>query len=51
MITFAVTAAQAEAIVFGAEHGTLWLSLETDGDETGGTRVIDPSTIYVGGPR
>jgi pilus assembly protein CpaB len=33
------------------EHGTLWLSLETEGDETGGTRVIDPNTVYVGVPR
>ena len=28
MVTLAVTAAQAEAVVFGVEHGTLWLSLE-----------------------
>ena len=48
MVTLAVTAKDAETVVFGMEHGTLWLSLETDGDETGGTRVIDPSTIYVG---
>jgi pilus assembly protein CpaB len=48
MVTLAVTAQDAETVVFGMEHGTLWLSLETDGDDTGGTRVIDPSTIYVG---
>jgi pilus assembly protein CpaB len=51
MVTLAVTAKDAETIVFGMEHGTLWLSLETDGDETGGTRVLDPGTIYVGVPR
>jgi pilus assembly protein CpaB len=51
MVTLAVTAKDAETVVFGMEHGTLWLSLETDGDETGGTRVIDPGTIYVGVPR
>ena len=51
MVTLAVTAKDAETVVFGMEHGTLWLSLETDGDETGGTRVLDPSTIYVGVPR
>ncbi|MCW2684025.1 MAG: cpaB [Blastococcus sp.] len=51
LLTVAVTSRDAETIVFGAEHGTLWLSLESEGDETGGTRVLDPSTIYVGGPR
>ncbi len=51
MVTLAVTAHDAETVVFGMEHGTLWLSLETDGDATGGTRVIDPGTIYVGVPR
>jgi pilus assembly protein CpaB len=51
IVTLALTAKDAETVVFGMEHGTLWLSLETDGDETGGTRVIDPNTIYVGVPR
>jgi pilus assembly protein CpaB len=51
MVTLAVTARDAETVVFGMEHGTLRLSLETDGDDTGGTRVLDPSTIYVGVPR
>ena len=46
MITFAVTAPQAEAVVFGAEHGTLWLSLEPDGARTGGTRVVTGTNIY-----
>jgi pilus assembly protein CpaB len=51
MVTLAVTAKDAETVVFGMEHGTLWLSLETDGDDTSGTRVLDPNTIYVGVPR
>jgi pilus assembly protein CpaB len=51
MVTLAVTAKDAETVVFGIEHGTLWLSLETEGDDTSGTRVIDDSTIYVGVPR
>lgn len=51
MVTLALTAKDAETVVFGAEHGTLWLSLESEGDETGGTRVIDPGTVYVGVPR
>ena len=44
--TLAVSAAQAEAVVFGVEHGTLWLSLEPDGAQTGGTDVVTPDTIY-----
>jgi pilus assembly protein CpaB len=46
MITLAVSAAQAEAVVFGIEHGTLWLSLEPDGADTGGTDVITQGNIY-----
>jgi pilus assembly protein CpaB len=46
MVTLAVTAAQAEAVVFGVEHGSLWLSLEPDGAQTGGTDVITPGNIY-----
>jgi pilus assembly protein CpaB len=46
MITFAVTAAQAEAVVFGMEHGTVWLTLEPADADTGGTSVVDPGTIY-----
>jgi pilus assembly protein CpaB len=46
MITFAVNAAQAEAVVFGVEHGTLWLSLEPADAGTGGTDVITPDNIY-----
>jgi pilus assembly protein CpaB len=46
MITLAVSAAQAEAVVFGVEHGTIWLSLEPDGAQTGGTDVVTPDIIY-----
>jgi|tagenome__1003787_1003787.scaffolds.fasta_scaffold20918774_3 pilus assembly protein CpaB len=46
MITLAVDAARAEAVVFGIEHGTLWLSLEPAGADTGGTDVLTPATIY-----
>jgi pilus assembly protein CpaB len=41
-----VSAAQAEAVVFGVEHGSLWLSLEPAGADTGGTEVITPDTLY-----
>jgi pilus assembly protein CpaB len=46
MITLAVTAAKAEAVVFGIEHGTVWLSLEPEGADTSGTEVITPDNIY-----
>ena len=46
MITLAVSAAQAEAVVFGIEHGTVWLSREPDGALTGGTDVITQGNIY-----
>jgi pilus assembly protein CpaB len=46
MITLAVTAAKAEAVVFGIEHGTVWLSLEPAGADTSGTEVITPDNIY-----
>jgi len=46
MVTVAVRAAQAEAVVFGVEHGSIWLSLEPDGAQTGGTSVLTQATIY-----
>lgn len=46
MVTLALPAAEAEAVVFGAEHGTLWLTLEPEGIDTSGTEVITGSNIY-----
>jgi pilus assembly protein CpaB len=46
MVTLALTARQAEPVVFGIEHGTLWLSLEPDGADTDGTDVITQGNIY-----
>ena len=46
MVTLALPAAEAEAVVFGAEHGTLWLSLEPAGTDTSGTEVITGSNVY-----
>jgi pilus assembly protein CpaB len=51
MVTLAVDSRDAESVVFGAEHGTLWLSLEPEGADTGGTRVVQPDNVYVGAPR
>lgn len=46
MVTLALSAAQAEAVVFGIEHGTLWLSLEPKGADVSGTDVITQGNIY-----
>jgi pilus assembly protein CpaB len=46
MITFAVTAAQAEAVVYGVEHASLWLSLEPEGADIRGTAPVTAETIY-----
>jgi pilus assembly protein CpaB len=46
LITLAVTAQEAEPIVFGMEHGTLWLSLEPEGADIGGTTVLSPGNVY-----
>jgi len=51
MITLAVNAKDAESVVFGSEHGTLWLTLEPVGADTTGTRVLDSGTIYTEVPR
>ena len=51
MVTLAVDAQDAETVVFGAEHGTLWLSLEPEGSQTGGTRVVAPENVYRGASR
>ena len=46
VVTFAVSAADAEKIVFGAEHGRLYLSLEPSDATTSGTRVTTPENVY-----
>lgn len=51
MITLAVDSQDAETVVFGAEHGKVWLSLEPEGAEIAGTRVVAPDNVYVGAPR
>jgi pilus assembly protein CpaB len=51
MVTLAVDAKDAETVVFGTEHGTLWLSLEPKGADTGGTRVVQPENVYGGAAR
>ena len=40
MVTLAVNSHNAETIIYGAEHGTLWLSLEPPDAVMSGTRVV-----------
>src|SRR3954470_24262742 len=46
LVTLALSAEQAEGVVFGAEHGTLWLSLEPADADLDGTEVITPDNVY-----
>lgn len=46
LVTVAVTAPDAERLVFVAEHGTMWLSLQTDQTTADGARIWSKDTIY-----
>jgi pilus assembly protein CpaB len=46
VVTFAVKARDAEKIVFGGEHGRLWLSLEPSDARTKGTQVVTPENVF-----
>ena len=46
MVTLGLRPEAAEAVVFGMEHGTVWLSLEPEGVDTSGTEVLTPATVY-----
>ena len=46
LLTFAVTAAQAEAVVFGAEHASIWLTLEPADPDVSRTQVLTNDTVY-----
>jgi len=46
MVTLAMTAPNAEKIVFGAEHGKIWLSLEHADAAVAGTRVVTEKSVY-----
>ena len=48
LITLALTSKAAEPVVWGMEHGTVWLSLEPDGADTGGTTDISSGNVYTG---
>jgi pilus assembly protein CpaB len=46
LVTLALTAAQAEPVLFGMEHGTVWLSLEPEDAHVRGTDVITQGNVY-----
>lgn len=46
LVTLALDAAAVERVVFAAEHGTLWLSLDPASASEEGTRIQDRGTIY-----
>ncbi|MGW8590089.1 Flp pilus assembly protein CpaB [Dietzia sp. NPDC055877] len=46
MVTLAVPARAAETIVFGAEHGTIWLSIVDPEAPADGIRIVDPGNVY-----
>jgi pilus assembly protein CpaB len=46
LITLAVVAGDAEKVVFGAEHGTLWLSLEPETATTDGADITHQGNVY-----
>ena len=46
MVTLAVPARDAELVVFGMEHGTVWLSLEPEGADSSGTTIVNQGNVY-----
>ena len=46
MVTLAVTAPQAEKIVFTAENGSIWLSDQTTDDNETGTKIVTEEGLY-----
>ena len=46
MVTLAAAAPDAEKIVFGAEHGKIWLSLEPADATEDGTRIVTDGSVY-----
>lgn len=46
MVTFALSAADAEQVVWGAEFGTVWLSLEGAEVAVDGTRVVTAEEVF-----
>ncbi|MFD1504490.1 hypothetical protein FE374_05430 [Georgenia yuyongxinii] len=45
MVTLALTGPDAERLVFGSEHGTVWLSKQPADASTDGTRIVTPENV------
>ncbi|MGY1704404.1 Flp pilus assembly protein CpaB [Geodermatophilus sp. SYSU D00697] len=46
MVTLAVPSRDAELVVFGMEHGTVWLALEPEGADVDDTRIVTQGNVY-----
>jgi pilus assembly protein CpaB len=46
LVTLALDPAAVERVVFGAEHGTVWLALDPKSAREDGTRVVDRGNVY-----
>lgn len=46
MVTLALTAPDAEKVVFAGENGAIWLSLEDSATPEDGTRIVNPGNVY-----
>lgn len=46
MVTLVLTARDAEKVVFAAENGTIWLSMEPADADLSGTRVVTRENVY-----
>jgi pilus assembly protein CpaB len=51
LVTLAVTAPQAEQIVFATQNGTIWLAAEPKDAPTDGTKLVDRGNVYTTGAR
>ena len=46
LVTLALDAPSAERLIFAAEHGTIWLSLEPSDAPDGGTKIVTQENVY-----
>jgi pilus assembly protein CpaB len=46
LVTLALPARDAELVVFGMEHGSVWLTLEPEGADNSDTKIITQGNVY-----
>ncbi|MGY1641767.1 Flp pilus assembly protein CpaB [Geodermatophilus sp. SYSU D00703] len=46
LVTLALPARDAEIVVFGMEHGSVWLTREPEGADTSDTKIITQGNVY-----